>query len=380
MKKNSIKVYDLAVILMSMKVMLDRVVYLNSIKFLDTILMIISLFLFIVVILMEQKYSGKQWVVIVGTGILCLYSSIQMKEYFLIISYFLIIASVNKNINYTVRIMRRVKIIFIVVSIIWYVFSYFVVKDTLFTVIKNGRIAHHFGFTHPNGFALVICWIMLETLYLNINNFKMIYMYVYVILGIALYKITSCDTAMYILILASVLKFSSYYTILNKLQVIVAKYIFPVCGILNFLCVYIYTKQRGILYKFILLLDEFLTARIRQVALIASRYDFTLLGHNVPIGQTVPYDSYYKINLLVCDGLFSYFLVCMGIIYTIIISLLIWKYIKYNPEHSIIVILFSCYSILELHGLNVYIAYPLLLFASDFLKRIRHKGVKVYYD
>ena len=70
----------------------------------------------------------------------------------------------------------------------------------------------------------------------------------------------------------------------------------------------------------------------------------------------------------------------MGIIYTIIISLLIWKYIKYNPEHSIIVILFSCYSILELHGLNVYIAYPLLLFASDFLKRIRHKGVKVYYD
>ena len=41
MKSNSIKVYDLAVILMTIKVMLDRVIYLNAIKFLDNILIVI---------------------------------------------------------------------------------------------------------------------------------------------------------------------------------------------------------------------------------------------------------------------------------------------------------------------------------------------------
>ena len=57
MKRNSIKAYDLAVILMTIKVMLDRVVYLDAIKFLDSILMLISLFFFVLVIVVEQKHS-----------------------------------------------------------------------------------------------------------------------------------------------------------------------------------------------------------------------------------------------------------------------------------------------------------------------------------
>lgn len=385
MKSNSIKVYDLAVILMTIKVMLDRVIYLNAIKFLDNILIVISLFLFVLVIVVENKYSIKEWIIIGATGVLCLYSSLQMKEYFLILSYFLIVASINKNIRHTIKMMRNIKMIFIVISIIWYIFAYFITQDTIFTVIKNGKIAHHFGFTHPNAFALIICWIMLEILYLNIKNLKKIYLLVYVVVGLLLYWMTSCDTAMYILILAAVLRLGSYYTVIEKIQTKIAKFIFPMLGIMNFACIYIYAQRGGILYNFVSFLDIFLTARIRQAAQISSMYGFTLFGHYIPIGHNVPYDSYYRISLLVCDGLFSYFLVCIGFIYTIIISILIWKYVKRNSEYSIIVILFSCYCILEVHGLNVYMAYPLLLFGCDYLnslrkRSIRNKKGKRYYD
>lgn len=385
MKSNSIKVYDLAVILMTIKVMLDRVVYLNAIKFLDNILIVISLFLFVLVIIVENKYSIKEWIIIGVTGVLCLYSSLQMKEYFLILSYFLIIASINKNIKHTIKIMRNIKMIFVIISIGWYIFSYFITQDTIYTVIKNGKIAHHFGFTHPNAFALIICWIMLENIYLNIENFRKKYLLVYVVVGLLLYWMTSCDTAMYILILAAVLRLGSYYTVIEKIQTKIAKFIFPMLGIMNFVCIYIYAKRGGILYNFVSFLDIFLTARIRQAAQISSMYGFTLFGHYIPIGHNVSYDSYYRISLLVCDGLFSYFLVCIGFIYTIIISILIWKYVKRNSEYSIIVILFSCYCILEVHGLNVYMAYPLLLFGCDYLNNlkkrpIRNKKGKRYYD
>lgn len=385
MKSNSIKVYDLAVILMTIKVMIDRVVYLNAIKFLDNILIVISLFLFVLVIIVENKYSIKEWIIIGVTGVLCLYSSLQMKEYFLILSYFLIIASINKNIKHTIKIMRNIKMIFVIISIGWYIFSYFITQDTIYTVIKNGKIAHHFGFTHPNAFALIICWIMLENIYLNIENFRKKYLLVYVVVGLLLYWMTSCDTAMYILILAAVLRLGSYYTVIEKIQTKIAKFIFPMLGIMNFVCIYIYAKRGGILYNFVSFLDIFLTARIRQAAQISSMYGFTLFGHYIPIGHNVSYDSYYRISLLVCDGLFSYFLVCIGFIYTIIISILIWKYVKRNSEYSIIVILFSCYCILEVHGLNVYMAYPLLLFGCDYLNNlkkrpIRNKKGKRYYD
>lgn len=385
MKRNSIKAYDLAVILMTIKVMLDRVVYLDAIKFLDSILMLISLFFFVLVIVVEQKHSVKEWIIIGATGILCLYSSLQMQEYFLIISYFVIIASANKNVSHTIKMMRNVKVIFLLISILWYGFAYFITQDTIFTVVKNGKIAHHFGFTHPNAFALIVCWVMLETLYLNIKNLKKIYLIVYVVVGLLLYWITSCDTAMYILISATILKLGSYCTVFSKIQTKIAKYIFPVFGVINFICIYIYANQGGILYNLISDLDVVLTARIRQAAHISSMYGFTLFGHRVPIGKNVAYDSYYRISLLVCDGLFSYFIVCVGFIYTIIISILIWKYIERNSEYSIIVILFSLYCILEIHGLNVYIAYPLLLFGNDFLanirkKHIRNKIVKGYYD
>ena len=385
MKSNSIKVYDLAVILMTIKVMIDRVVYLNAIKFLDNILIVISLFLFVLVIIVENKYSIKEWIIIGVIGVLCLYSSLQMKEYFLILSYFLIIASINKNIKHTIKIMRNIKMIFVIISIGWYIFSYFITQDTIYTVIKNGKIAHHFGFTHPNAFALIICWIMLENIYLNIENFRKKYLLVYVVVGLLLYWMTSCDTAMYILILAAVLRLGSYYTVIEKIQTKIAKFIFPMLGIMNFVCIYIYAKRGGILYNFVSFLDIFLTARIRQAAQISSMYGFTLFGHYIPIGHNVSYDSYYRISLLVCDGLFSYFLVCIGFIYTIIISILIWKYVKRNSEYSIIVILFSCYCILEVHGLNVYMAYPLLLFGCDYLNNlkkrpIRNKKGKRYYD
>ena len=129
-------------------------------------------------------------------------------------------------------------------------------------------------------------------------------------------------------------------------------------------------RKTGPFYNMVNILDKLLTGRIRQTAHIADLYGFTLIGHNVPIGENVPYDPFYRISHLVCDGLFSRFLVCNGVIFTIIISVVIWKYIKYNPKDSDIAILFSIYCVLEVHGSNVFMVYPLLIFGSYFLYSI----------
>ena len=154
---------------------------------------------------------------------------------------------------------------------------------------------------------------------------------------------------------------------------IVAQYIFPLLAVLNAFCVVTYAKRSGVLYRWVYVLDIFLTARIRQAAYIMENYGVTFWGNEVPMGEDIVYDTYYRLSYIMCDGLYSYLLVCVGVIFTIIISFLIWISVRKKKEYSILVIVYAIYSVLETHGLNAFMVYPLLIFGAEGLTQLHNK-------
>ena len=371
-KKYSVKIYELAVITMTLKVMLDKLVYINNHGIIDNTLIILGVGLFLICFFFETKHTLLEYVVIGVVGILCLYASLKIGEFYLLMTFFLIIASVNKDLKRTVRLMRTVKIIIVTVSIVWYAVALIVFKDTVYSIVKNGRIAHHFGFSHPNAFALIVGWILLETLYLSYGEYKSRMYVLYPLAGVVLYYFTSCDTIMYVMFAVTILLAFGRISALQRPIHFVAQYFFPVIAVINAFCVVTYMRRGGLLYQVVRGLDKILTARIRQVAYIMEYYGVTLFGHEVPIGDKVTYDSYYRINSIVCDGLYSYLLVCLGVIFTVMLSVVIWYCVRRKAEYSIIAIIYAIYGILETHGINAFMVYPIFLFGAECLTQLHN--------
>lgn len=365
--KRTIPIYELGVFLMTLKVMLDRLVYFDNHGLLDNSLIVCAIVCFLLVIVGEDSHSLKQWIIIGGIGLLCLYSCLRMKEYYLLMSYFLIVASIRHSIPNTIKIMHGVKIVTMIVSVIWYVCAY-IMGDTIYTVLKDGRTAHHFGFSHPNSFALVACWAILEYIYLYYDKIQKWKMIVFSpIVGYVLYYVTSCDTVFYILTLTSLIICLNESKKMSKWLIFIAKYSYPAIALINFFCIKTYAARGGFLYIIVYILDKLLTARIRQAAQIYSLYGFTLFGQSVPMSETVEYDLYYRITKLMCDGMYSYLLVCMGAIYSIIFTYLIWRYVKKEKKNLLPILVFIIYGVLETHGLNAFMAFPILLLGNSYL-------------
>ena len=371
-KKYSVKIYELAVVIMTLKVMLDKQVYFNNHGVLDNGLIVIGVCLFLVSFFFETRHTLIEYMVIGCLGILCLYASLQMREFYLLMTFFLVIASINKDPVRTVRLMRAVKILFVIVSVVWYVLALFVMKDTVYVVVKEGKVLHHFGFSHPNAFALIVGWILLETLYLSYGKYKNSMFVLYPLSGIVLYYFTGCDTIMYITVATAVFLFLGRFKALQGILHTTAQYLFPILAIANAFCITTYMKRGGGAYKVVQILDMLLTARIRQAAYIMERYGVTLFGQEVPMGDRVPYDRYYRLSNIMCDGLYSYLLVCMGLVFTLLLSFAIWYCVRKKKEYSIIAIIYAIYGILETHGINAFMVYPIFLFGTECLTQMHN--------
>jgi len=201
----------------------------------------------------------------------------------------------------------------------------------------------------------------------------------YPVVGVVIYYFSCCNTIMYIMFATSLLLVAGRVRSLQKPIHVVAQYVFPLIAVGNAFCIITYKNRGGFLYEVVYLLDKFLTARIKQSAYIMEHYGITFLGHKVPMGEELVYDPYYRLSTIMCDGLFSYFLVCSGFVFTLIISFAIWYCVRRKREYSIIAIVFAVYGILETHGINAFMVFPILIFGAECLSQL-HNSCKVRYE
>ena len=118
-------------------------------------------------------------------------------------------------------------------------------------------------------------------------------------------------------------------------------------------------------------LDTMLSNRIKLGAYGFANYGITMFGDNM-MNNIVVWDSYWRLNSHTFDCLYSYLAMNQGLIWLIISSVLFFALAKKSDmKINICIIVWAFYGITEVHGLNGYQCFPVLLLVLLF----NHKKV-----
>jgi hypothetical protein len=116
-------------------------------------------------------------------------------------------------------------------------------------------------------------------------------------------------------------------------------------------------------------MDTFLNARIRLGAYAYNRYGLTILGRNFLSFHAV-WDEKWKLNWFTFDCTYSYLMINMGVIWIVFIALIFWKLADYKSNKvNIAIVVWSLYAVSEVHALNSFLCYPILLTVLLFEKK-----------
>ncbi|WP_155515364.1 hypothetical protein [Faecalibacterium prausnitzii] len=266
--------------------------------------------------------------------------------------------------------MNRTKIITLIgCTCMAILFSLF--GNPIMTITKNGLTnAYCFGFSHSNVYAELVFWCIVEYTFLLIVDNRMVKLkklLIPFIIGLFVSYICVCRSAMAALFL--------WYMgiILSRKEMLpsymlqkITRLIIPVIGVVYAVLVVIYANRSQ--NEVVQSLNILFSGRIGITAKIYETTGISILGKYVQRG-IVDWDSYYLLNSVTIDGMYSSFMIQIGMLYLFGLSFFNWKSSKlYSGIECAAIIIFSVYGISEVAMLNGYYGFPLFLIVYYSLK------------
>ena len=143
---------------------------------------------------------------------------------------------------------------------------------------------------------------------------------------------------------------------LSRLFKIVSKYIVVILAGISMAASILYVNG-GELFKVI---DVIFSGRIRLGAYAYKNFGLTLLGRNLS-NVVVKYDDIFRLKQFTFDNIYTDLCMQQGIIWLVTIILLFYKLNQLNNDKiNFAIIAWAIYGITEVHGLNVYMLFPIL--------------------
>ncbi len=316
-----------------------------------------------------------------SAAILCVYTVSQIKNFKLLILYLLfmglgllsanitgqsvilitiitIFALCSEQIDNAIKFIFYFEVIFLIINI-----SIFVLLCLFgsYSFFKNygGRIRCDFGFNHPNVFSSFLFNIILMWIWLNYKKITARHYISIIFISIIAYLFSGTRTSLVLSILTILLLFVSKRSKKSKFLFYTASVIVPLISILIMFCIVYYTSDIAIINY----IDKLLSARIRLGAYAYENFGITFFGQNLE-NINVTWDPYWGFNEFTFDCSYSYLIMNNGLIWLLIISLFFCFLAKRkNNKINLFIIIWSLYAITEIHGLNCFYCFPILLIA-----------------
>ncbi len=340
----------------------------------DNILAILATFLF-VLCMAEKRYSKVTLIIYSAVALVGFYSAIQIGNVGFLITIITCFAIRKEDIDKIIKYIYQIELLFFLLIIIMSCIMS-LIGDKLIVTEISGEIRYNFGFTHPNTFSMMLFNLILMWVYINFDKIKRKN-----ILEIALLTLIVCcftKTRTFLvnivcLLLLLVLVRRNKKRI-NNIISIIAQLITPMLTIITYVLTMMYMGGNNIAF----VIDNILSYRIRLVAYALYHYGISLFGQNMSNIKVI-YDQYWKLNNFTFDNAYVYFMSNIGIIWLIIICICFYLLAKKkNVKTSIFIIAWALYGMTEVHGINGYECFPILLCATLLNKREKNKNGKYY--
>lgn len=296
--------------------------------------------------------------------LLALYSSIRVNNNELLITAVTCFAIRNEDMDKIFSFIYIYELYFFILHTVYAVLRYVFIHESLCTEI-DGLIRYHFGMGHPNRFSvylfnLILLWLFLNFKYITKSNLLVIF-------GISMISYvftktrTNFITLTVLLVLMVIIERISENTDISKIVCRISMFIIPVMAFLTYVCVQMYMKGNAAAYA----VDSILSGRIRLGAYAFQKYGFSFLGQAVT--NEISYNKEWNLSYFTFDNAYTFLMVSQGFIWLIlIIFLVILLSKKSDMRIHYAVIAWALYGITEVHGLNGYMCFPILLTAFIF--------------
>lgn len=362
------KLIDLGVLLFVLKTGFDVSGILPHNVLFDNIFIIVGLSSMIFTIL-QQGYSVKVLFVYALVTVLSLCSTIISGQSVIVITVVTILAIRGLDFSITIRKVRIWSTWFLCIHTFYFIILYLLGKVQLFMVDGAGRVRAAFGFGHANSFSIYIFNIILMWVWEKYDDLSLKDILKIALLGIILFELTDSKTSfLCMLVLLVLLTFVLY----RKLPIgwinTTAKWIFPGLSVFYLFSYRLFLKGNMIIQ----LLDKMLTGRIMLGAYALEKCNLSFIGQKMNFGS-VAWTPEWKLNYFTLDCTYTSMWVNIGWIWIIVLSVCFYMLGKRKEiKTSVFIIMWSLYAITEVHGMDAYLCFPILMVST--LLNDRYKG------
>lgn len=351
---------DLGLLLFIIKTGFDVSGILPHNSVLDNFVIVVGLGSFIIAIL-QQNYSASTLLKYALVTIISLCSTLASGQSVIIITVITIMAIRQLDFSTVISKIRIWSTWFLCIHSIYFAGLYFTGNTQLFTVDGQGRVRAAFGFGHANSFSIYIFNIILMWIWEKYDDLSWKDVFTVAVLETILFRLTDSKTSYFCVILFLLLLILILYRKLplgwvNRF----AECIFPM---LSLLCLVSYRLllKGNLLIRAI---DKLLTGRITLGAYALQNFGLTFMGKKINFGS-ITWTPEWKLNYFTLDCTYTSLWVNIGWLWIIVLFVCFFLLAKKREvKVSVFIIMWALYAISEVHGLDAYLCFPILMIST----------------
>ena len=332
---------------------------------LDTILGVVFVICMLLV-LVDEKLTGLQLFAVVAVGVVCVYSYTQMDNYYLLATYFCMVASKHVNLKYVLNWSYKVRAFLLTVHVAAYIFTLIRNPDSIEYVYRDSVLRHSFFLSHANTFSMFLIWTIFEYLYVNYEQLTLQSLIIVTAIDASLnyFTLSTTNTIISVVVLLLIL-FNKLFPEWKMGAVRwFVKYAYMILSVFFCLITVYYRKLSGSLMEIYNWLDDFFTGRLIYGAYMYEKYGATFFGQTFKLRQNDYWNGYW-FNGIACDNTYLWHLVSFGVVFLLILSVLFFAVAgKVRRQDAIFLSVYILYAVTEIYVTNAVLCFSLIVLAQ----------------
>lgn len=364
MVQRKVRIYDVATVILLFRYFAFNSAILSLPNVVDKFLLFLGLAGYAWIII-NQEIRKKSFAVCVLLSSVALYTSIQIKSWFILSTLLCIIATKSVHIKDFIVLSKRILSLLLLLQALLSVVLYIVGSSNYLYVILMGEVRFMFGMIHPNVLAAVLVNIILVDV-INIYDDDAIEKNIYfVIKTLFAYVLTKSSGLLVILFVAVVL------VNLAKIQVpFIKKAIYHAAkyGPIVLMAGVFFTAKEywNLGIDYLSYINNFVI-RLKEGAYLLAHEGLTIWGNNA-ISGVISWTADWRLNYVNVDNLYVMFMVTIGIGWFCIIEFGIIQILKEKEDIlvPIFIVIWAAYGMTEVHAVNIFLFFPMIFFGKLF--------------
>lgn len=325
----------------------------------DTCLSLLGSCCMVIHCIQKRFYNTRTFLIYVFVACLSVYSIVVIGNYNIFITVITCFAIRGEKTADVIEFLFRYELLFFSMHLIYAFFRMLLIGDDYMQVI-SGVARYNMGLGHPNRFSIFVFNLLLMWIWLNFSTIRLKNIVIIFLISLLNYEITKTRTneiaIMILLVILLLYKVNSFK--MSSCLKNLAMLIVPALEVCSVAMVILYSYSNSLILD---MLDKILSARIRLGAYGYNNYGITFLGQHV-LTDEIQYDTTYRLSYFTFDNIYTDIAIQQGLIWVVIVSILFFLLArKKNDASNFAIIAWGIYGITEVHGLNVYMLFVVLL-------------------